>query len=146
MNMDQRISYAVSLKLAGDFMMSEQWQGVFETDDLTGELFALADSIYEGLAKKTNLDNSPKESKSRSGGKSGASSSRQASQQSGSNRVRPRDPEANASPNQIKAIKKMLEAHDLEYDNKGVDLNNIEYEWDTMTMNDAQVFFDELGK
>jgi len=149
MDIDARIAYSVAIKEAGEFLRSEFWQDNVETDDLIGELFALTDLIFEGLEAKTGVTgNSPKSGGSkRRGARSTSSSSRQDSTRDGSTKKQGfKDGSADATPNQIKAIKKMLDNADIEWDRNGVDFNDNEYDWDSLTMDDAQVFFDELGK
>jgi len=148
MDIDARIAYSVAIKEAGEFMRSEFWQDYVETDDLVGELFALTDLIFEGLEAKTGVTATPKSSGSkRSGRGSTSSSSRQDSNRGGSTNKPQgfKDGSADATPNQVKAIKKMLDNADISYDRNGVDFNGDEYTWNELTMDDAQVFFDELG-
>lgn len=145
----ERITYAVAFKATVELVAA----GVVEpeTDDVVAEVIDLTDAFFEALAVKTGIgeEAAPKEKRSRartSSRKPSTRSSRRDSDRGGSTSESkgPKDPNADASPKQIGAIKNKLKKAGIEFDDDGFDYDGEEIFFDELTMGSVQRFFDEL--
>ena len=137
-NTEQRITYSVGFKAVIDLVTSGEV--AFETNDIVAETIELSDAFYEALAVRLGLapleDDTGKSSRKRT-----RTSARRDSNRSGSTEKKkstgPKDPNADATPAQIKFLKKLLGENNIDYDN-GFDLDNEEYFFDEFTMGSIQ--------
>ncbi len=137
-NTEQRITYSVGFKAVIDLVNSGEVE--FETNDIVAETIELSDAFYEALAVRLGLAplgaDEGKASRKRT-----RTSARRDSNRSGSTDRKkstgPKDPNADATPAQIKFLKKLLTENDIDYDH-GFDLDNEEYFFDEFTMGSIQ--------
>ena len=139
MNTEQRITYSVGFKAVIDLVTSGEVE--FETNDIVAETIELSDAFYEALAVRLGLAPLGAD-EGKSSRKRTRTSARRDSNRSGStDRKRssgPKDPNADATPAQIKFLKKLLTENDIGYDDEGFNLDDEEYFFDEFTMGSIQ--------
>ena len=140
MNTEQRITYSVGFKAVIALVNAGEVE--FETGDIVAETIELADAFYEALAVRQGLDeDAPKASRKSAKKRSGSSGKRDSSRGSSTEKKKssgPKDPNADASPAQIKFLKKLCRENDVDYDDEGFDLDGNEYFFDEFTMGSIQ--------
>ena len=142
MNTEQRITYAVAFKGVVDLVAAGEVE--FETQDVVAETIELTDAFYEAIATKTGLDEAEGKAAKKSSRKSSRSSGKRDSGRGGSTSSKkststgPKDPNADASPAQLKYLKNMLKENDFEFDYDGFELDGEEYWFDEFTMGSIQ--------
>lgn len=142
MNLDSRILYQVAFKGVVELVSAGAVEP--ETNDIVAEVIELTDAFYDALVAKTGGE----EDEGKSSSRRSSGSSKRASTRDGSTRkstsAGPKDPNADASPAQIKFLKKLLGENDIEFDRNGFDLDGVEYEFDEFTMGSIQVPIEAL--
>jgi hypothetical protein len=140
MDLDGRILYQVAFKGVIDLVAAGEVE--FETSDIVLETIELTDAFYEALATKTGGGSEGKSSSRRS------SSSKKSASTRGGNTSRkstgPKDPDADATPAQIKFLKKLLDDNNIDYDRNGFDLDDVEYDFNDFTMGSIQTPIEAL--
>ena len=139
MNTEQRITYSVGFKAVVELVCAGEVE--FETSDIVAETIDLADAFYEALATRQGLDeDAPKASRKSSPKRSRTSGKRDSARGDSTKKKSsgPKDPNADASPAQIKFLKKLLSEDNVDYDNDGFDLDGEEYFFDEFTMGTIQ--------
>ncbi len=145
MDTNERIQYSVAFKGVIDLLAA----GVIkpDTNDIVMEVIDLTDEFNEALDVKTGAS---------AGGKSKPSSSRSTrnSRDRSSNRrgstddenkdYTPKNPDADASDAQIKALKNLMKNEGIDFDRSSFDWDGTDVYWNDLTMGNIQQYFDEL--
>ncbi|KKL82602.1 hypothetical protein LCGC14_1983160, partial [marine sediment metagenome] len=137
-NTEQRITYSVGFKAVIDLVNSGEVE--FETNDIVAETIELSDAFYEALAVRLGLAPLGADGGKSSRKRTRTSAKRDSNRSGSTDRKKstgPKDPNADATPAQIKFLKKLLGENDIDYD-YGFDLDDEEYFFDEFTMGSIQ--------
>ncbi len=144
MDTNERIQYSVAFKGVIDLLAAEVI--VPETDDIVMEVIALTDEFNEALEVKTGASQGGKASSAKPTRRSRATASTQRGSSSDNEQkdFTPKNPDADASDAQIKALKSLMKNAGYDFDRQSFAWGDEDIYWDELTMGNVQIYFDEL--
>ena len=143
MDTNQRIQYSVAFKAVVELLAAKIIKP--ETDDIVMEVIDLADEFNEALSVRTGVDDAGKAASSKPTRRSRSTvSARRGNTRDDDKDYTPKNPDAEASDAQIKALKNLMKNGGVDFDRASFDWDGADVYWEDLTMGNIQQYFDEL--